>query len=217
MQYYFSLDGVQRQGPVPLEALRDRGVGPETMVWREGLIDWMPAKDVPELQGLFSSQVAWQESQRPAQASPPPSHQASQPPQMPPRPSVTVPYQVPTANQTNTNGMAVTSLVVGIGGLVIMPCLAMIPCVGLLAVVPPILAVVFGHIARGQIQRGQGNGAGVALAGLIIGYAAIGLTAVLVTLVVALSFMSPNRTINFTPPTPSPPAVPATVPPDRRR
>ena len=56
-----------------------------------------------------------------------------------------------------TNSLAVASLLVGI-----------------LALAPPcaIMAVVFGHLARSQIRKSAGRqkGAGLALAGLILGY-----------------------------------------------
>ena len=38
---------------------------------------------------------------------------------------------------------------------------------------PAILAIVFGHIARGQIRRTGEGGRGMATAGLILGYAGL--------------------------------------------
>jgi Domain of unknown function (DUF4190) len=46
----------------------------------------------------------------------------------------------------------------------------------------PLLAIPFGHIARGQIQQTGEQGAGLALAGLILGY--IGLSALIILFVV---------------------------------
>jgi|TARA_B100001964_G_scaffold188861_1_gene210311 hypothetical protein len=48
-------------------------------------------------------------------------------------------------------------------------------CCGIL--IPSILAVVFGHIAKGEIRAsgGQQGGDGMALAGLILGYIGSGL------------------------------------------
>ena len=180
MQYYYSLDGNQRQGPVSLEQLRAAGVGPETTVWREGMADWSAAKDVPELSGLFA------------------------PPMTTGAPPVRVQYQTPTSQQ-GTNGLAITSMVVGIVGLVLTP------CISFLAIAPAILAIIFGHVSRGQIRRGQGTGAGSALAGLILGYVTTGLLLLFVVFFVFLSFLSPRSTI-FAPATPSQPSVPATVP-----
>jgi hypothetical protein len=49
------------------------------------------------------------------------------------------------------------------------------------------LAVIFGHVARGQIRRSQGalEGDGMAVAGLIIGYISVGLQ-VLMTIIMFL-------------------------------
>jgi hypothetical protein len=51
-----------------------------------------------------------------------------------------------------------------------------------------VLAVVFGFIARSQIKKSGGaqKGSGLALAGIIIGFASLVLTIVLVVVVVAL-------------------------------
>ncbi|MFZ0832561.1 MAG: DUF4190 domain-containing protein, partial [Mycobacterium sp.] len=53
----------------------------------------------------------------------------------------------------HTNGLAIASLI--------------------LAFVVPLLAIIFGHIARSQIRRTGEQGDGLALAGLIIGYISI--------------------------------------------
>ena len=55
---------------------------------------------------------------------------------------------------------------------------------GPLATIP---AIVFGHMARGQIKRTGEQGAGLALAGLILGWAAVILGIVLVLGLVAVS------------------------------
>jgi uncharacterized membrane protein len=56
--------------------------------------------------------------------------------------------------------MAVASMVLGIVGLV------MIPVIG------PILALVFGYVAKGSIDRsgGREGGRGMAVAGIVLGY-----------------------------------------------
>jgi len=48
-------------------------------------------------------------------------------------------------------------------------------------VIGAIVAVVTGHIARGQIKRQHEQGAGMALAGLILGYIGIAFTALVLT------------------------------------
>ena len=52
MEYYYS-EGGQPVGPVSLDALRSVGLTPETLVWHEGMTDWQPANQLPELQDLF--------------------------------------------------------------------------------------------------------------------------------------------------------------------
>jgi hypothetical protein len=79
-----------------------------------------------------------------------------------PRPPVSPghrPYLVVVASPP-TSGMAVASLIMGllsVGG-------------GFCLIIPPALAVVFGHIARGDTRDGYRGGNGLALTGLILGY-----------------------------------------------
>lgn len=61
--------------------------------------------------------------------------------------------------QKVTSAMAVASLVCGVLAWLIVPLLG------------AILAVVFGHMGRGQIRRGEAtDGDGLAIAGLVLGY-----------------------------------------------
>lgn len=62
-------------------------------------------------------------------------------------------------DSARTNPFAVTSLVLGIVG-------------------GSVLAVIFGHVARAQIKRTLERGAGMALAGLILGYSGIAALAI---------------------------------------
>lgn len=165
MQYFYTLDGNAQQGPLDKSELKAAGVGPQTMVWREGMGDWQPAASVPDLAELFVT------------APPPmaggPAGYAPQAGYAPPQPGGPIDYGPPTAS-TNTNGMGIASFVCGIVGLLGFCC-----CPGIIA---SILAVVFGHIARGQIRRGQGTGDGFALTGLILGYVGIGLALLGITI-----------------------------------
>ncbi len=72
-----------------------------------------------------------------------------------------------------TNGLAIASLACGLAQFVFGP----------LATIP---AIVFGHMARHQIKRSGEQGAGLALAGLIFGWAAV-ILGVLLILGVAMS------------------------------
>ena len=82
-----------------------------------------------------------------------------------------------------TNGMAIASLVCGILGWVGFP------------VVAPILAVIFGHVARGQMSRTGEGGGGMALAGLLLGYInlALSLAALVVAIVLILIAVAAAR------------------------
>jgi hypothetical protein len=80
----------------------------------------------------------------------------------------------PMAPVAKTNGFAIASLACGLGQLMFGP----------LATIP---AIVFGHMARGQIKRTGERGAGLALAGLILGWAAVVLGILLVVAGLAVS------------------------------
>jgi hypothetical protein len=91
-----------------------------------------------------------------------------------PGPLPQVPYQFTRYQQPQpTNSTAVASMIFGLAT----------PLFGLTA----IPAVILGHKARGQIRRTGERGSGMALTGLIIGWASIGLFVLLVTLGILLS------------------------------
>ena len=73
-----------------------------------------------------------------------------------------------------TNGLAIASLACGLAQFVFGP----------LATIP---AIVFGHVARHQIKRTGEQGAGLALVGLILGWAAVILGILLLIFGVAVS------------------------------
>lgn len=50
--YYFS-DGLQKHGPFSLEELRAKKLSRNTMVWRSSMEKWVPAEQLPELEGSF--------------------------------------------------------------------------------------------------------------------------------------------------------------------
>lgn len=82
-----------------------------------------------------------------------------------------------------TNGLAVASLILGLAGLFVLP------------VVAPLLAVIFGHISRGQIRNSGERGGGMAVAGLVLGYlclafAVIGFLIFIVIVVIAAAAAS---------------------------
>ncbi|HEV8451763.1 MAG TPA: DUF4190 domain-containing protein [Gaiellales bacterium] len=74
-----------------------------------------------------------------------------------------------------TSGKAIASLVLGIGGFVILP------------VVLSILAIVFGRSAKREIAERPGlGGAGLATAGIVLGWIGVALTVLAVLLVLLL-------------------------------
>lgn len=165
--YYYSQDGQSRHGPVRPDELQKIGLTRETLIWREGLPGWVRAGDLAELAGLFSTLDPF-----------------DRPSYMHPKPASAEQSGVvrPNDYMKQTNALAVMSLVCGI--------LAMITScflVGLLLAIP---AVGFGHLAWRQIfQTGQ-SGPGLALAGLITGYIAIGISLLLLFL-----FFSPRSLV----------------------
>jgi Domain of unknown function (DUF4190) len=91
------------------------------------------------------------------------------------------PYAGPNAywpgppEQRRTSGLAIASFVCSLGAFV-------------LAGIPAIVGIILGFVARSQIRRSQGaqGGAGLALAGVIVGFAEIALTVLLVVAVVGV-------------------------------
>lgn len=126
------------------------------LVWCEGMGDWIPAS---EIQDFDSPRVG----AAGAGAVPPQGLQSPQvvPSGAPAGSPVNIPNAGPVGVRPSANGKAITSLVCG--------CIGMF-CCGIL--IPSILAVIFGHIAKGEIRAsgGQQGGDGMALAGLILGY-----------------------------------------------
>lgn len=101
-----------------------------------------------------------------APAPPPPASSWLNPPSAQPQYPQSQPYPQPGQpyyGQPPTDGKATASLICGILSIL---------CFGILAGIP---AIILGHISRGNIQRSMGrlSGAGMAMAGLIMGYASI--------------------------------------------
>lgn len=79
-------------------------------------------------------------------------------------------YGYPPARRS-TNGLAIASLVLGIVGVVFV-----LPSLGIfIFMIPGVLALVFGYIARKQIRQHDQDGAGMATAGIVLGCVAVGL------------------------------------------
>ena len=121
------------------------------------MAEWSPAGEVTELTGDGSGQTI---------PIPAPSGGSQIPQAVPPGISG---GQAPPAAPPN-NSSAIVSMVCGIVGLSA-PCLCGLP------VIASIVAIIMGHVARGEIRKAGGmqRGDGMALAGLILGYVGTGL------------------------------------------
>ena len=53
ISYYFMDKANKQVGPLSLDELKQRGITRETPVWREGMPNWVQAKDIPELQAYI--------------------------------------------------------------------------------------------------------------------------------------------------------------------
>lgn len=53
MEYYVLINGV-KQGPFSMEELRTKGLSRDSMIWKIGQSQWLPAYQVPELSELVS-------------------------------------------------------------------------------------------------------------------------------------------------------------------
>ncbi len=128
---------------------------PTDFAWSEGMAEWVALASFPGLP--------------PA----PPPTRAAEPPILPPasvaRAAVSAPTSATAMQPATTSGLAVTSLILGILSLGIIPILAAIP------------AIICGHVSRSRIKQSGGalRGEGMALAGLITGYMGLALLPIL--------------------------------------
>lgn len=57
-QFYYT-DGKERFGPFTIDQLSDKNITESTLVWKEGLPDWVPARNLSELQSLFPQESSF--------------------------------------------------------------------------------------------------------------------------------------------------------------
>ncbi len=102
-QYYLVKDG-QRVGPLAIDQLTQYGLTPETLVWTDGMTDWVKASQIPEVAALLAPKPAPAPAPAPApqplqQPAPQPvqqpqtQYQAPQPQYQQPQPQYQQPYQ----------------------------------------------------------------------------------------------------------------------------
>jgi len=104
-QYYLAKDG-QRVGPMTVEQLLQNQLTPESLVWTEGMANWVKASEVPELASAFAPA---QPVAAPAPApAPQPQYQAPQPQYQAPQAYAQQPYQqqAPVGNYAPTPSMS---------------------------------------------------------------------------------------------------------------
>ncbi len=160
MQYHIGRSG-QQLGQFTEEGIRQgfstgQFLGSD-LVWREGMPQWRPLTEVFG----FAAAAALSE--------PMVSQGGAMTPYVHPQQGA-VPYQHAGIGIMPTSGMAIGSLIVGIISLV-----SFLACpVGLVLGVP---GIICGHMSLAEIKRsgGQLQGKGMAIAGLITSYVAVGI------------------------------------------
>lgn len=153
-RWYFAEFG-QQIGPVDdvefSQLMLSQRVGPMTMIWRDGMPNWMTLTQVRNA-GVYGLPNSYTLGGGAYTMAPP------------------------------TSGLAITSLVCGILGLIACFIITAIP------------AVVCGHMAMSQIKNSNGmtSGKGMAIAGLIMGYLVVAITLVWLLMFVGMVAFSPS-------------------------
>ncbi|HEY8961435.1 MAG TPA: GYF domain-containing protein [Luteolibacter sp.] len=156
--WYYSKNGAQLGpiGPAEMESKLKAGeISATDLVWKEGMGDWLPAGQVPEIQALLAPP-------------PPPSEPFGERPAPPVSPYVSSPAAHPRASlpvAPVSQGQAIASMVCGIISLVIC-------CAWFISGPLAIVAVALGHVAVSKAKNDPARfgGKGMARAGLITGY-----------------------------------------------
>lgn len=168
--WFYGKDNTQH-GPVSeleIRTLISSGqINGSTIIWREGMADWIPMKDVAEFQALVA-----------------PAGQVQAQPQA--QAPATNPYTAPGAQQYGTiptDTLSIVSLVCGI--------MAIITCY--LWALFGIPAVICGHMSLKKINSSPTPvaGRGMAIAGLITGYIGIAMQLVMIVgIIIAIASSS---------------------------
>ncbi len=87
-------------------------------------------------------------------------------------------------NKTKSKGMAIASMVCGICGLVF----CWWPFVSWLAFIAAVLGIIFGAIALSKIKKGEADGKGMAIAGIVCG--SVSIVGGVIVLVIAITAAS---------------------------
>lgn len=203
MNWFYAKNGSQ-QGPLSTDEIKSRiamgEIGPSDLAWCEGMSDWMPIGQIPQLK----IEAPVREVAPPVAAAPPfaPSSSPYQAPGSPagaPTPAQMVPGQTP------SQGLAIASMVCGILTFILC-CPSSFTPLGVLSVPIAIAAVVMGHLAISKNKKdpAANGGKGMARAGLIMGYLGFLGPVIFIALNIWVSTMSPqeveDKVINLFPP-----------------
>ncbi|MFX0593987.1 DUF4190 domain-containing protein [Melissospora conviva] len=87
----------------------------------------------------------------------------------------------PPPETTPTNGLAISSLILSVGGFFLLTCLGIGGLVGM-------AGAILGHVSRRQIRERDEEGDGLAIAGIIIGWIAAGIGLIIFSALGDLAF-----------------------------
>lgn len=188
MNWFYAKNGAQ-QGPLSTDELKSRiamgEVGQDDLAWSEGMSDWTPVGQIPELK--------IQAPVREETPAPPVAATTSYAPS--PYQSPTSPAAAPVAvapGQAPAQGLAIGSMVCGI--LAFLGC-----CAWYLAGPLAVVAVVLGHIAisRNRANPAANGGKSMAKTGLILGYIALLAAIVIAALSIWFMTLTPQQMEGF--------------------
>ncbi|WP_298889334.1 CD225/dispanin family protein [uncultured Porphyromonas sp.] len=116
MKQYYIIRNEQQAGPYTLDELAAMGITPDTIVWTEDMTDWAPAREVSELNSLFTRSAQTPPSYSAPSYGAPQYHSA---PQYNRPPQYSTPAERPPMPQTYLAwSIAVTILCCLVGGIV---------------------------------------------------------------------------------------------------
>ncbi len=183
--WFYSNDGTTRHEVDPTafaRLVREGIVTPDTLVWREGLADWQPARlGAPELFAAAPAAGGFAPMPAGSETSAPSASMELPPPPPPPGPSYALPPNTTLAGAfppvVPRDSNALTSCILGSSGLACVV-FGLCCCLGPLgAIILGVLAAVMGHPALKRSKQPDGNpqDGTLAMVGLVTGYLSLAL------------------------------------------
>jgi len=151
MNFYFA-EGSTQKGPYPVDQLIAQGLRRDSLVWREGMVQWQRADTVAELAGLFNNAPqagSYQQGsygQPPSPAAQPPYPAQHQQPYAPQPPFGPTPPQSFDASSANSQKIAAGICGILIGGFGIHKFILGMTGPGLIMLLVTLLTCGFGGI-----------------------------------------------------------------------